>query len=260
MRAFLYIDILGFENLVRESPQKVDQIFDIFDSIKVHKHFALQTIVFSDTILIFNKDESLSIDYYCTYLVEYAQELFYRLSGINVYFKGILTYGEFKYSKMTNIQSYYGLALIDAYHDEAGLEGFGLYVDRQLENEIVVFDKVQFTEKYYFVFLCQYLKNLYSSTNGILPVDLDLLSETDSYYRIDEDLRFLREIEYLKQHHPGEKVRMKYRKVYDIYKDNLPLFFDVFEKDGFMPFSINPNYTGNINPFELISKNELNGG
>jgi len=106
-RAFLYIAILGFENLVRTNPDKVDQVFEIFDTLKVYKHFALQTVVFSDTILVFNKDESLSKDYYCAYLVECVQELFYRLSAINVYFNGILTYGEFHFSRMTNIQAYY---------------------------------------------------------------------------------------------------------------------------------------------------------
>ncbi len=257
-KAFLYIDILGFENLVRTNPNKVDQVFKIFDSLKLHNHYALQTIVFSDTILVFNKDESLTTDYYCTYLVEYSQELFYRLSAINVYFKGILTFGEFHFSQMKNIQAYYGLALIDTYNDEATLEGFGLYVDRRLSNEIIVFDKVPFTEKYDFVLLCQSLKNLYTTTEGVLPIDINLLSETDSFYRIDEDLRFFREIDYLKQNHPVEKIRAKYQIVYNIYKTDLPLFFTTFEEQGFLPFAINPNYAGNINPFEILAEQELN--
>ena len=256
-RAFIYIDILGFENLVRKNPTKVDNIFEIFDSLKVYKNFALQTVVFSDTILIFNKDESLSTDYYCTYLVEYTQELFYRLSAINIYFKGILTFGEFNFSQMTNFQAYYGLAFIEAYKDEKTLEGFGLYVNKNLSNEIVVFDKIPFTEKYEFILLCQSLKNLYSTTKGVLPVTINILSETDDYYRIDEDLRFFREIEYLKQNHPVEEVKSKYQKVYDIYKTELPLFFKTFEQEGFLTFAINTNYTGNIYPFDLISEQEL---
>jgi hypothetical protein len=258
-RTFLYIDILGFENLVRTNPSKVDRIFEIFDSLKVYKHFALQTVVFSDTILVFNKDESHTTDYYCTYLVEYAQELFYRLSSINVYFKGILTFGEFNFSQLNNIQAYYGLALIDTYNDEKKLEGFGLFVDKNLTKEIIIFDKIPFTEKYEFVFLCQSLKNLYSKTRGILPIDIELLNETDTFYRIDEDLRFFREIEYLKNNHPCEKVRKKYQTVYDTYKSDLPLFFKVFEVEGFLPFTINSEYTGHINPFDLLSEHELKG-
>jgi hypothetical protein len=256
-KAFLYIDILGFENIVRTNPTKVNTIFEIFDSLKVFRHSALQTVVFSDTVLIFNKDENFPADYYCTYLVEYAQELFYKLSMINVYFKGILTSGEFEFSQLANIQSYYGLALIDTYKDEGTLEGFGLYVDKNISNEIIVFDKVPFTEKYEFILLCQGLKNLYTATNGVLPIDINLLTETDTYSRIDEELRFFREIEYIKQNHPVKKVKNKYQKVYDIYKKELPLFFAKFEEEGFLPIVINDGYTGVI-PFELLSEKELN--
>ena len=57
--------------------------------------------------------------------------------------------------------------------------------------------------------------------------------------------------------HPDGKVKDKYRKVYDIYRNELPLFFDKFELEGFMPFTINQNYTGSIYPFDLISQREL---
>ncbi len=160
---------------------------------------------------------------------------------------------------MSNIQAYYGLALIDAYKDEHTLEGFGLYVDKRISNEIIVFEKVTFTEKYEYILLCQSLKDLYSYTDGVLPVEIDVLTETDSFYRIDEELRFFREIEYLKQYHPIENVRKKYQKVYDLYKADLPMFFKTFEDEGFLPFAINPAYAGNLNPFNILAEQELNG-
>ena len=258
-RAFLYIDILGFENLVRTNSAKVDQIFNVFDSLKVHKHATLQTIVFSDTILVFNKDESRPTDYFCTYLVEYTQALFYKLSLINVYFKAILTFGEFKYSQLSNIQAYYGTALIDAYSDEKDLEGFGLFVDKRISDKVITFDKVDFTKKYEFVLLCQSLVNLYKEAEGVLPInDINMLSETDTFYRIDEDLRFLREIQFIKDNHKVGRIKEKYQKVYDTYKAVLPQFFEVFETEGFLPSSINSGYAGSINPFELLSEKELN--
>ena len=262
-RAFLYIDILGFEHLVRVKSLKVDEIFYIFDNLKVYNHSSLQTVLFSDTFLVFNKDEGNSTDYYSTFLIEYAQELFYKLSAINIYYKGILTLGEFSFRQLNNIQAYYGLALIDCYKDSENkgvdkLEGFGLYVDRKITNEIVVFDKVPFTEKYDYILLCQSLKNLYSITKGILPIDLDILRDNDTFFRIEEDLRFFREIEYLKENHLCEDVKNKYHKVYNIYKANMPLFFKIFEEQGFLPCIINPEHTGKVNPFELLSKQELN--
>ena len=94
-------------------------------------------------------------------------------------------------------------------------------------------------------------------TDGILPTDISIITDIDECYRIDEDLRFLREVEYLKDNHPDEKVRRKYYTVYYIYKNKFPLFFEVFESKGFLPFAINDDYLGHINPFELISQKEL---
>lgn len=256
-RVFLYIDILGFEHLVKTNPSKIDQIFEIFDSLKVFKHYALQTVVFSDTILVFNKNISHSDDYYCTYLVEYAQELFYKLSWINIYYKGILTFGEFSFTQMSNIQAYYGLALVNAYKAEKRIQGFGLFVDKKLSKEIVVFDSVSFNDNYNFIILCQSLNNLYSTTKGKLPIEENLLYETDDFHRIDEDLRFMREIEYLKNYHPTKRIRNKYKKVYLTYKKIMPKFFKKFESEGFLPFILNSSYLGNFDPFVILSENEL---
>ncbi|MES2064640.1 MAG: hypothetical protein V4456_22165 [Bacteroidota bacterium] len=257
-RIFLYIDILGFETLVRTNKTKVDEIFRTFDGLKVFKHPALQTVVFSDTILVFNKDESWPDHYYCTYLTEYAQQLFYRLSRINVFFKAIILKGDFNYSNLKNIDAYYGLALINAYHDESELEGFGLYVEKAISDEVVTFDKVTFNEKYDYVFLCQSILNLYDHTSGVLPIkDLNIFSETDTYHRIDEDLRFLREISYIKEQHPVLRVRDKYQKVYQVYKNRLKDFFNKFEIEGFMPFTLNDHYAGSIDPFLLLAEIEI---
>lgn len=256
-KAFLYIDILGFKQLVENNSSKIEKIFEIIDGLNVHRHFAFQTIVFSDTILVFNKNENYQNHYYVTYLIEYAQQLFYRLSLINIYFKGIITLGDFNFTKLNNIDAYYGLALIETYQDESMLEGFGLFINKNLSREVVIFDKNDFNEKYDFILLCQSFINLYKYTKGALPIDTSILVETDTYFRIDEDLRFFREIEYLKNNHPIAKIRKKYEKVYDLYKMATPIFFQSFEKEGFMPFTLNPDYIGSINPFEILAESEL---
>ena len=256
-KTFLYIDILGFEELVRSNSLKVNKIFKIIDGINVHKDIVFQTVVFSDTILIFNKNNDYENHYYVTYLIEYSQQLFYRLSLINVYFKGIITLGEFNFSRLNNIDTYYGLALIETYADESKLEGFGLYINKNLSNEVVVFNKIKFNEKYDFILLCQSYINLYEDTKGNLPVDIKIFNDTDTYYRIDEDLRFLREIEYLKNNFPCEKVKAKYQKVYDIYKSVTPTYFEQFETLGFFPFTLNPEYTGSMNPYEILAEKEM---
>ena len=206
-KTFLYIDILGFKNLVTSKSSKLESIFRIIDSLHVHKDVAFQTIVFSDTILIFNKNNEYPLHYHITYLIEYAQQLFYKLSMINVYFKGIITLKSFTYIEMQNLNAYYGEALISTYQDEKELKGFGVYIDKSISNESLIFDKIGFNEKYDYILLCQSLTKLYRETKGELPISKSILTETDDYYRIDEDLRFLREIDYFRKHINDDRVR-----------------------------------------------------
>ena len=110
---------------------------------------------------------------------------------------------------------------------------------------------------YDFVFLCQSYMNLYKRVHGELPINLNLLTETDEFDRIDEDLKFFREIAFLKEHYPCGEVKKKYRTVYDWYKERTPKFFKTFEEQGFLPFILNPGYFGSINPFETLAEQEL---
>lgn len=254
--SFLYIDILGFRELTESKSEKIPLIFSTINKLKVHRHFAFKTIMFSDTILVFNQDTSRTQDYYFTYLVEFTQELFYNLGSLNIFFRAIITSGEFKYEKLKNIESYYGKALIECYDAEKNIKAIGLFVKKEFSDNIITFDTSAFSENYLFIHLCQSLTRLYRDTNGILPIDINILAETDDYFRIDEDLRFLREIEFLKKHHKIESVRNKYEITYNQYKKYLPNFFISFEEQGFLPTTINENYHGHINPFELLSEEE----
>jgi hypothetical protein len=147
--------------------------------------------------------------------------------------------------------------LVETYYDEPKLEGFGLYVNKELGAEVIVFEKVAFNEKYEYILLCQSFINLADHTNGILPVDLEIFQETDTYFRIDEDLRFFREIKYIMENHPNKEIGVKYQKVLNIYRLRNPTFFTTLENDGFVPFTLNEKYTGNINPFELLAEKEM---
>lgn len=257
-RVFLYIDILGFGDLVKNKSNKIEKIFKVFDKLNVFKHGSLKVIIFSDTILVFNKEDNWPTSYFITYLIEYVQELFYNLSWINVYFKGIITLGKFNYKELSNFKAYYGEALIETYEDEQRLEGFGLYINKNLSDDVVIFNKTEFNERYDYILLCQSLINLYKFTSGVLPINIKILQETDTYFRIDEDLRFLREIEVYKNNYPNEKIRIKCQKVFDIYKEETKLYFEKFEVEGILPFTLNKHYTGSINPFELLAEKELN--
>lgn len=256
-KIFLYIDILGFSKMTNKNPEKIEQVFNILDTIKVHKHLAFKTIVFSDTILVFNEDNSRSDDYYITYLCEFVQDLFYRTIHLNVYFRAVITKGEFKYQKLNNIESYYGKALVDCYNKEKEIKSIGLFIDKKFSNDVITFETVDYNSNFNFVILNQSLDYLNSVSNGQLPIEYEYFQETDMLGRIDEDLLFLREIEYLKNNHPNKSVKLKYENTYMIYKNHYPEIFKTFEEQGFLPITINSSFMGSINPFEIRAEKEI---
>ena len=56
---FLYIDILGFSNLIMNK-KDVGQLYRIIDKAQIHHDSNFVTIVFSDTIIAYNKHRNLS--------------------------------------------------------------------------------------------------------------------------------------------------------------------------------------------------------
>lgn len=68
------------------------------------------------------------------------------------------------------------------------------------------------------ILLCNSFVKLNKKTKGVLPIDLNLLTDTDDYHRIEKDLRFFREIAYIKEHTQNPKIKRKYENVYDRYK------------------------------------------
>ena len=228
-KVLLYIDILGFTEMVTSHSLIIPQIFEIINELSVFRHFAFQTIVFSDTIVVYNKDDNRPGHYYLTCLVEFAQQLFYRLLSVGVFFRGIVSHGEFEYHKLDNIEAYWGNAFIEAFKDEKILKGVGLFVKNDLSEDILTFEKTVVSDNFCYIFLCQSLINLYKRVHGVLPVELELLNESDDFHRIDEDLMFFREVCSRKEQDSSE-ISEKYLNVYNWYKEIALRFFHEFEK------------------------------
>ncbi len=97
---FLYIDILAFSDLVKNK-EKVSKLFQIIDSARLHHDSHFNTIVFSDTIVSYNKNTNYSKEakeVEMMYLIELTQELFLKLIGSNIFFRAIITEGEFHHN------------------------------------------------------------------------------------------------------------------------------------------------------------------
>ena len=94
---FLYIDILGFSSLVLAG--RVRDLYTRLDNLNAHQHPSRSTIVFSDTIVVYNKDD---LDWdeddktaLVSRLCEFAADLFYRLVDQDIHFRAYICCGEF---------------------------------------------------------------------------------------------------------------------------------------------------------------------
>lgn len=131
-RLFLYIDILGFSELVSKSSE-VMQLYNIIDRLNVFEHEPhFKCLVFSDTILVYSEPNWPRNSSLIMWMCEFAQDLFYRLIGRNIHFRAILTSGEFRHSKMKHIDAFFGEALVKAYQDEKEIVCMGLFIDAEL--------------------------------------------------------------------------------------------------------------------------------
>src|SRR5262249_21587563 len=89
---FLYIDILGFSSLVVAG--RVRDLYRRLDNLNAHSHPSFNTIVFSDTMVIYNKDD---LDWdeadkaaLVSRLCEFAADLFYRLVSQDIHFRAYI--------------------------------------------------------------------------------------------------------------------------------------------------------------------------
>lgn len=190
----LYIDILGFGEIALSDPTRVTRLYTILDSLNVHRHQGFRTIVFSDTILVYNdftpKDDH-EHEYAVMFSCEFAQDLLVRLVGRDVHFRALLEYGDFSHDSLTNIQSFFGPALVRAYQREKQLQAVGLFATDACVARNRIFPTERFQDDLHFVYLNQSLERLQQNTGGHLPCDPIYVDDTDDYHDILWDLSFL---------------------------------------------------------------------
>lgn len=241
---FLYIDILGFADLVEQDPSEIEEIYEIIDSLNVHSHDAFKTIVFSDTILVYNKEDVSSKqdhEYVVMYACEFVKELMYRFGNKNRHFRAILTYDNFKHYNLKNVECYYGDALVNCYYKEKDVNGIGLFIDKKIARFNIIFPTVEYDKDLDFVCLLQCFESLNGNTEGILPSnDLITISNTDEYWAIKFELNILRDIYNNSIKNPDIKVRSKFLQTYQLYKNMFKRLLMAFEETNFDVSTINP--------------------
>ncbi len=248
-RYLLYIDILDFSRLVTDDPARVSEIFRAIDNLNVHRHDFFETIVFSDTVLVYNPEPPHSDDdrkYIAMYLCEFAQDLQLRLVGERTHFRGVIVHGGFEHYYLNHIQCFYGPALIEAYKSIDRLPFTGLLISKPCDVCENVFPTEYYstvdTEEFRFVYLNQCLEALQRYTGGVLPLDPFVLEETDDLWLIRVELAHLRDTYRNMTKHENPHVRAKHLATWQMYRLRYRDLLDQFEEAGFKPDVICPSY------------------
>jgi hypothetical protein len=227
---FLYIDILGFTDLIKD-PDAVRRLFIIIDKAQLHRDVNFRCIAFSDTILAYNKNFDLDPKNKTNelmYLIELTQDIFLKLAGSGLFFRALITEGEFYCDHMEHIDAFFGQALIDTYRAEKNIIGTGLYLDRCLSSFNQVFQTRRFSDQYYFVYLTHFCSRLYrqcqplfsednSTLNSDFPLPGSILARSELEFLIYPEIVYLRDVRRLMDDHPDPSVRAKHLATWRMY-------------------------------------------
>lgn len=214
----MYLDFLGFTELIKDESRAMD-LFRIIDDLNAHKDANYKVIAFSDTLLIYNSLNP-SDEWYkkveLMYLIEFAQDLLAQLIEKDIYFKAVITEGEFCHNRLKNIDAYFGPALVDTHKVEKDLKGTGLYLDSKLRGFNAFFNYVDCGEGYDYVLLTQQLAGLRMYMDE-LPLDKKIIIDQVLGFGVYQECQFLKKVYNLMLNHPVEKVRVKYKFTWDMY-------------------------------------------
>lgn len=193
-RFLLYIDILGFSDLVRADTAKVDDLYAVIASLNANRHEAFKCIIFSDTVVVYNLEGGKHVEdvrYLLMFLSEFARDLLHRLTGREIYFRAIITYGEFRHYELNAIPCFYGPALVQAYRSEKRIKAIGLFMQHELRPYSGIFRTRRFNVNFDFVYITQALGTLEEDSGGTFPFDAWYLEETDLIWMVAPELLHL---------------------------------------------------------------------
>jgi hypothetical protein len=224
----LYIDILGFRELVRADPARVTDLYQVVASLNAHRHESFATIVFSDTILVYNLAEVTTEhdrEYAVMYLCEFAQDLLHRLVGRSVTFRAVLTSGSFEHYYLDKVPCFFGTALIDAYEAEKAIKAIGLFMHRSClpHNRIFPTRAIDGLASWSFVFLTQQMTEFENLWQGELPLPAIAAIDMDMGWFLGPEILYLAFLFEQAKTHPDPLVRAKYQTTWFYYSQQYPL-------------------------------------
>ena len=245
----LYIDILGFSDLVEMDSDKIQSLYDVIDSLNVHRHNAFKAIVFSDTVLVYNIDNASSEedrDYCVMFACEFVQDLQFRLVGKNIYFRAVLVLDNFIHNSLNNLECYYGKALIKAHNLEKDIQAVGLFIDDESNKNNRIFPTKRFDKDLSFVYLNQSLETLQKNCNGNLLVGSACFQQSYDYSDILWDIGYLKDIYHNMKRQDCPCIRDKYLVTWYLYFERYPKILEALVSNNFSLKSICSSYDWEI--------------
>lgn len=242
-RYLLYIDILGFSELVTELSPRIHDLYEVIASLNVHRHSAFRAIVVSDTILVYNVDGGHSPEdrnYLVMFLCEFAQDLQHRLTERGIFFRAVLVRGDFTHYEINSLPCFFGPALINAYQSEKDIQAIGLFMHRSIATDSDIFKGVTFNEQYNFVFITQSFNSVEDLYGGFFPMDKTLIEGTELIYHLVPEVLYLKQLSHWATAHESEKVRQKYSNTLALFRARYPKTLKHLEATKFDLESISP--------------------
>lgn len=237
----LYIDILGFTEMVQTRPETIPKLYHIIASANVQKHGDFEVIVFSDTILVYNRYPPRSPNdkmWTVMFLCEFCQDLFYRLSTLDVFFRAVILDGDFQHYTLGSSTCFFGTGLIDAYLREKGIKAVGTFIHARCLKHSNIFDTVEHRDDFSFVILTKQLADLLQKCDNHFPIPPILLETVDNL-GLGFELSALRKIRLnMDDANLRDEVRQKFSAAWQYYVRSLGRGLELLGSSGFEPSSI----------------------
>ncbi|EDL51369.1 hypothetical protein VSAK1_25420 [Vibrio mediterranei AK1] len=227
---FLYMDILGFTDLVQNNSEKIHDLYEVIASLNAHNHDAFKVVVFSDTVIVYNVnggDTAADAKYLVMFMCEFVKDLMHRLMGRNIYFRAVITHGDFTHYELNGMPCFFGNALVDAYHSEKELKAIGLFIDKKISKYCHIFKSQEYNENFDFVYVTQALDEIEYWGDMGYPIVADLIESTDSKWHLAPELdHVLSMLKGASDVTLPDSVRLKYKASWDMYSKHYPNITD----------------------------------
>lgn len=232
----LYLDVLGFRELVETAPKQVEDLFEIVASLNVHEHGDFSAIAFSDTILVHNVTLPITDhdrQYFVMYQCEFFRDLLHRVAGRGISLRAVLTYGPFQHYRLNDTECFYGPALIHSYTTEKGLQLTGLLMDEHCHQYSNIFSSHPLHDGWHYVFVTRALDEWEDQYAGKMPLPSIIVDDKGLGWDLGPEIETLAFSARQVLGHRDPRVREKYFATLQQYRNRYPRCFAALESSGF---------------------------